>query len=432
MIRKKLLCLAGPIALVLFIGFFVKSTLADGKEDARWEGEEVGIDFASWLEQTPQAYFPRSRFVVTTILPRPEQQQIWVGTTDGICICRSDGTFLQHILAGRSPDLREKDTFYWGRMYVHGHVRAMIPLSDNSIWVRTLWGGFRMDSGGEMLQEYHSDKDVVERQYKVILREPALQRYFPTVDGKVYLPLAGRKIAEYDGQEWTLLSNPASSLELLPYRLHVIGDYLYLVEPGGVRRVTDGKLLIESSGSEIKRIRDDTWLCVGDGVWILEGEKPRRIQGTVSWPQGVDLYKLASGDLVWSCYDSSLIYIVEVPKGQMRSLVLPEGHRFRGFSKISQTGREHSISAQTGLPDQSDVYVLTSQGVIWTDLRTCSELLNIKTPSVPYPWDLLTTYGIHVWTGLKQDQEILLGTSVGLARYELELHTLRWMWRVSD
>ena len=410
---------------------------SDDEAEAAWEVEKLGLALGDFLKQRPEMWLPGSEYTVTTMVPVPVRNEIWVGTTNGIRVCRRDGTVIRRVL---QKDLPGNDRFS-GRDYLrrrsHAAIVGIVPLKDESVWVRALSGSYRLGRDGTVLEDCRSDRRSVERQYGLIVRETRLQRFFPVLDDKVYLPLAGKQVGRYDGESWTFVRTlPADSAVR---RIHLIGSVLHAAGRGGLINVSDGKHRVESGAHvEVCRLSRDRWLCVGGGVWLLDGNKTIRID---DYPEAAGLGACRPGVEIalWSCYDSSRISLVSgSSQGEVsiRHLELPEKHRWRGFvwAGSQQGGPGKIVSAGRRAPaltGRSKLYILTSVGLAETDLQSVKEIIRIPVPKLQSPWRETLSYGVPVTAAIVQEREILLGTAIGMARYTLDARTLKWVWRVS-
>ena len=73
--------------------------------------------------------------------------------------------------------------------------------------------------------------------------------------------------------------------------------------------------------------------------------------------------------------------------------------------------------------------MLTSRGVVVSDLVEAKELLRIDIPEYEGAWRDLVSGGVAVTCGFARGRELFLGTMIGLARFDLDKGMMEWMWR---
>ncbi len=380
----------------------------------------------------PRVWFDSSRYTVMCLLYVPGPNAVWCGTNDGIAICDSSGKLLKRALAapGGTPG-EEARRLDWDAL-LHGMVEDMIPLEDGSIWVRAVLGGYQMGADGRVLADWKSDTQVVESQHALIAREPRLQRYFPTVGQMVYLPLASGQIKGYDGAAWHVSGSLPEGVGVC--RMHSIGGKLYAAGESGLVLTADGRHIIESApGLRICSLSPESGLCVGSGVWLLEKGMARKISDRFMEGAGLGCLSVSPKVTFWSCYDYSELGLLErTPDDSvtLRYIQLPQGHRYRGFvhppALVAAGGPEKAERVK----ETAGIWVLTSQGLVVSDMHKAEELLRIPIPKLEERWSVLVAYGVHAFAALRRDPWVLIGTGIGLARHDLRSKKTEWAWRV--
>ncbi len=74
--------------------------------------------------------------------------------------------------------------------------------------------------------------------------------------------------------------------------------------------------------------------------------------------------------------------------------------------------------------------ICTTRGIVKTDLTNTSTLVDIPIPDLPPFWEQAASHGVVVTDCLILNGSLMIGTRVGLARYDLAKKELVWVWKV--
>ena len=430
MTKRRILAATGVVAFVAMAAAIVAVECpADSQVDMAWERDCLGLSFADYAKQQPEMWLPKSEYVVLSMAVVEESNAIWVGTTDGLTICRMDGTPVRRLLQkvraqGDSEDLSEVVR------RAHGTITTIVPMAGGKVWVKALRGSYLLDADGKVIEDCQSDKQTVEKLHDWIVKDTRIREFFPVSENKVYLPLAGSRVGEYEGGEWEFIGD--LPVDGSVRKVHIIGAELYAAGRGGLLRVQDGKPMLRSDVHvEAAKITDDTWLCAGGSIWLISSKDVTRVS---DYPesQGLGVCSPGKGDVALSCYDSSRILIFRSNDKAVLPVELPKGHRWRGFvCPPAMGGKRSNETKPTTSPAESteDIFILTSNGIVRSDMIGATEIVKFPVAQMSPPWREALARGIPANCAFIRDGEMFIGTGIGLAKYNLASKRLEWVWR---
>jgi len=427
---------AGAVTLAVLVVCAATVTMrsyADGQAEIAWEKDHLGVSFANDAQHLLEMWMPPSEYVVTAIAHMEPEGAIWVGTTDGLAICRQDGTPENRILRAAASRTEYADPGV-GAIVTRAHsiITRIVPVAEGRVWVKALRGSYLLDRKGKVLEDCLSERQSVERLYGLITKDARVRESFPALGNKVYAPLAGSMVGEFDGGKWSYVGGLIADSSVR--RVHVVGERVYAAGRRGLLRIPDGKFVIESNVLvEVVRIGDRQCFCVGGGLWFLDGEAVTRLS---NYPeaQGLGVCSLGQGEFLVSCYDNDTVSLCSVRDRTVRAMVLPAGHRWRAFLRHPARNGDavagSPASGRTTAPE-GRVFILTSRGVLVSDLSDVTEIVRFSVPAMASPWREALAYGVSANCAFIRQREMFIGTGIGLAKYNLDSKKMEWVWRAS-
>ncbi|MEZ6192716.1 MAG: hypothetical protein R3C45_15690 [Phycisphaerales bacterium] len=392
--------------------------------DTEWELEQLGLDYPAIMRTELLAYFVTVDQGVTALHEVGKGGLVWAGTSNGIFICNADGTIRNRVL---HMDWTGDDRYIYDRLYTV--IRDFVPLDDGTIWVRGLRGAHRLDESGNVLQVTRSDKAAIEQQFELMLKERALQRFFPVYEGRVLIPWSGKCMAEYDGKSWYLQPRPRAYYG----RIHVLG----------ARALCSGPKLIDAKTAEplfddmytfAQHLASDSMLCMAQkDLWLIQNEKSVSIgESQIDNPTG-GFCRVNDNLFVWSSPNMPAIGILWRDDGGLftaaKTIRLPKNHDWIGFHSYPRTiSSRLSDACGTAVTLDQGVGIYTTSGIVIADRDELERIVKDESEPSDRLWHLVVDVGTPTTSCIPKNVYWLLGTREGLMRYNVVDRTVVNVW----
>lgn len=400
------------------------------REQISWEKEGLQWDAKGEMEVARLAFYPMMSQVVTCITRASETRRILVGTRDGILVLNEDARCVAHMgkcenvhrsrgSIGASQNEDEAQV----RLKAHSSILDILQVAPNTYWAKAEYGLWVLDGNGDVIKNYVSDREAIEKEHQFIASTPSAWQVYPYDGQKSYLSYGHiRAIGGYDGSAWEFREFVGG------HKVEALGRRTPLQCGSRVLLTTQGPAIDCATEKPVAGIpARNTWqaldpvdngfcLLFGESVWLVNDAKLTSLRGELRFER----WNLGTHGLLSEShlYYGTPKYVADISLNEgvrcVRMISLPEGYTFFRFNAIGKR-----------------VFLAGSPAVLELAEGKVKEVFVLPPP--PSPAQKIEADATVMATCLAtsmivlRHEELLVGTSHGLFRHNLKTGQSKWL-----